>query len=54
MILKMEGNDDTRSIGKLEIDIIEVNERLLVLSIKNRSFHEITSTNLGQIKVIIS
>ena len=50
MILKMQGNDDTRQIGKLEIDIIDVNERkcfvcsLLVFSIKNKNFHKIAST----------
>ena len=44
MILKMQGNDDTRQIGKLEIDIINISERkcfassLLVFSIKNKNF----------------
>ena len=42
--------DDTRKIGKLEIDIIGINERkyfvcsLLVLSIKNKNYHEMAST----------
>ena len=53
MILKMQGNDDTRQIGKLEIDIIDVNERkcfvcsLLVFSIKNKNFHKIASTKFN-------
>ena len=44
MILKMQGNDDTRQIGKLEIDIINISKRkcfacsLLVFSIKNKNF----------------
>ena len=44
MILKMQGNNDTRQIGKLEIDIIDISERkcfvcsLLVLSIKNKNY----------------
>ena len=50
MILKIQGNDDTRQIRKLEIDIIDINERkcfvcsLLVFSIKNKIHHKIALT----------
>ena len=57
MILKIEGNDETRSVGKFEINI-EIHERkcfassLLVL--KSKSFHEIALRELVPIKAIIS
>ena len=60
MILKMEGNDNTSKIGKIETDIIQISERKyfvfssLVLSIKNKCFHEIASAKLVPIKTIIS
>ena len=59
MILKIEENDDTRSVSKFEINI-EIRERkcfassLLVLIIKSKSFHEISLRELVPIKAIIS
>ena len=59
MILKIEENDDTRSVAKFEISI-EIRERkcfassLLVLIIKSKSFLEIASRELVPIKTVVS
>ena len=59
MILKIEENDDTRSVSKFEINI-EIRERkyfassLLVLIIKSKSFLEIASRELVPIKTVVS